>query len=147
MCFFRDLTIKYRQKLKLDRARKERSLDKLSQEVEREGFPRNRFSLECKASKHYKDFVVRSRLKRVPNEAMKCNIPVHEEDVRRFPHWYINFIKPPDRCMLWSGCEIGKAFQVHFHDCLACLPDFVLQEFQSYLADFLRWLQGLGYRV
>ena len=37
--------------------------------------------LECKASKHYKGFVVRSKLKRVPNEAMKCNVFMPEEEV------------------------------------------------------------------
>ena len=55
-----------------------------------------RRDLERKASERYKGFVVRTRLKRLSNEAVKCNAFVREKEVRRFSHWYIEFVKSPD---------------------------------------------------
>ena len=41
--------------------------------------------LECESSKRYKGFVVRSRLCRFPNEAVKRNAFDHKEEFRKFP--------------------------------------------------------------
>ena len=60
----------------------------------------------------------------------------HEEEVRRFPSWYIDSVKSLDVCVLCSNREIHDAFWVHFPDCFARCPDLLLQEFRSYLADF-----------
>ena len=40
-----------------------------------------RQDLDCEASKCYKCFVVRSRLKRFSNEAVKCNAFVRAEEI------------------------------------------------------------------
>ena len=39
-------------------------------------------NLECEATERYKGFVVRSWLKIVPNEAVKCNAFVREKEIR-----------------------------------------------------------------
>ena len=52
--------------------------------------------LEREASERKKRCVDRSRLKRVPNEAVKFNAHASEEEVRRFPFWYIDFVNSPD---------------------------------------------------
>ena len=52
--------------------------------------------LERAASKRYKSFAVRYKLKRVPKEVVECNAFLREEDVRRLPHRYIDFIKSSD---------------------------------------------------
>ena len=96
-----------------------------------------RWDLERKASERYKVFVVRSRLKRVFNEAVKSNATAREEEVQRFPDRYIDF-KSPDGHVLRSSREIRDAFRVHFCDRFARYPDLPLQEFRSYLADFSR---------
>ena len=94
-----------------------------------------RWDLERKASECYKVFVVRSRLKRVPNEDMKCNTFAHEEEVLRFPFRYIELVKSPDGHMLWLNREMHDAFQVHFRDHFAHFLDLPVQEFCSNLAD------------
>ena len=38
--------------------------------------------LEREASERYKGFVVRNRLKRVPNEAVQCNALLRKEELR-----------------------------------------------------------------
>ena len=98
-----------------------------------------RKDLERKTSEGYKGFIVRSRLKKVLNEAVKSNATVCEEEVRRFPDWYIDSIKSPDGCVLRANHEIRDAFRVHFRDYFAHCPDLLLQEFRSYLVNFL-WL-------
>ena len=55
-----------------------------------------RRDLERENSERYKGHVVRSRLKRVPNEAVKLNATACEEEVRRFPDRYIASVKTPD---------------------------------------------------
>ena len=70
--------------------------------------------------------VIRSRLKRVSNEAVKCNSFVREEEVRRFPHQFIESIKSTDECVLRSDREIHEAFRVHFRDRFTNLPDLPL---------------------
>ena len=94
-----------------------------------------RQNLEHKASKRYKGCVV-SRLKIVPNEAVKCNAFAHEEEVQKSPHWYIENVKSPDGHMLLLNCEMHGAFRSHFHDRYVRPPDLPVQEFHSYLADF-----------
>ena len=95
-----------------------------------------RRDLEHKTSECYKGFVVRSRLKRVLNEAVKSNATAREEEVRRFPDRYINSVKSSDGRGLGSNRKIHDAFRVHFRDCFAHCPDLPLQNFRSYLADF-----------
>ena len=82
--------------------------------------------------------VVRSRLKRVLNEAVKSNATAREEEVRRFPDRYIASVKTPDGRLLRSGREIRDAFRAHFRDRFARCTDLPLREFRSYLADFPR---------
>ena len=93
-----------------------------------------RRDLEHESSEHYNGFVVRSRFKRVLNEAVKMNATAHGEEVRRFPNRYIDSVKTPDGRMLRSNCKMRDAFRAHFHDRFARCPD-LLQEFRSYLAD------------
>ena len=64
------------------------------------------------------------------NEAVKSNATAREEEVRRFPGRYIDFVKSPDGRVLRSNHEIpfGRNFVI-------ALPAVLLQEFRSYLAD------------
>ena len=41
---------------------------------------------------------------------------MREEELRRFPHWYIEFVKSPDEHALQSNQEMRKAFRAHFRD-------------------------------
>ena len=100
--------------------------------------------LEREASEHYKGYVVRSTLKRVPNEAVKRNAFVREEEVRWFPFRHIESVKSPDGRVLDSNGEMREAFREHFRDHFARCPDLLVQEFRNYLADFPR-LSGCGY--
>ena len=62
---------------------------KLSRAVEKEesrAIDLARRDIEHEASEHYKGYVVRSKLKRVPNEVVKCNPLAREEEIRGFPH-------------------------------------------------------------
>ena len=137
----RDFTIKYSQQLALNRAKKAKSLeDRLSRAVEggdSVAIDLAKGDLEYEASEHYKGFVVRNRLKRVPNEAVKCSALMRKEELRRFPRRYIECINAPDGHMLRLSCEIHEAFRTHFRDCFAHCPDLQVQEFRNYLADFL----------
>ena len=61
----------------------------LSQVVERGdslGIDLAKSDLKCEASECYKGYAVRSGLKRVPNEAVKCKAFACQEEVKRFPH-------------------------------------------------------------
>ena len=49
-----------------------------------------RRDLERETNECYKGFVVRSRLKRVLNEAVKLNTTEREEEVRSFPDRFIH---------------------------------------------------------
>ena len=97
-----------------------------------------RWDIEREASERYIGFVVRSRLKRVPNEAVKCNAFAHEEEARWFPHRCIEFVKSPDGHVLRSNREMRRAFRAYFRDHFARCHDLLVQEFYSYLADFPR---------
>ena len=103
------------------------------------GLPKEqaRRDLERKSSERYTGFVVRSWLKRVPNEAVKSNSTAREEEVRRFPDQYINSVKSQDGPMLRANREIRDAFRTHIHDRFARCPNLPFQEFRHYLADFL----------
>ena len=97
----RDFAIKYSQQLALDRAKKAKSLeDRLSRAVEGGdsiAIDLAKGDLERSLALRYKGFVVRNRLKRVPNEAVKCNAFMHKEELRRFPCRYIECVNAPDR--------------------------------------------------
>ena len=97
-----------------------------------------RGNLQRESSECYKGHVVRSRLRRVLNEAVKSNATAREEKVRRFPDRYIDSVETPDERMLRSNREIRDAFRAHFRDRFARCPDLPLQGFRSYLADFPR---------
>ena len=94
--------------------------------------------LEREASERYKGFVVRNRLKRVLNEAVKCNAFMRKEELRRFPCRYFECVNALDGRVLRSSREIREAFQTHFRDRFARCPDLQAQEFHDYLADFPR---------
>ena len=98
--------------------------------------------LEREASERYKGFVVRSRLKWVPNVAVKYNSYVRKEEGWSSPHRYIEFILFPDEHMLWSSREIREAFRVNIHDHFSHLLDLTLQRFCSYHVDFVRLHEG-----
>ena len=96
-----------------------------------------RGDLQPKSNERYKGHVVRSRLRRVLNEAVKTNTTAREE-VRKFPDRYINSVKTPDERLLRSSLEMSDAFRTHFRDRFARCTDLPFQEFRSYLADFPR---------
>ena len=68
-----------------------------------------RGDLERECSERYKGYVVRSRLKRVLNEAVKTNATAREEEVRRFPDRYIDSVKAPDGRLQRSRREMRDA--------------------------------------
>ena len=82
--------------------------------------------IERESSERYKGYVVRSRLKRVLNEAVKSNATAREEEVRRFPDRYIVSVKAPDGRLLRSGRKIRDAFRAHFRDRFARCTDLPL---------------------
>ena len=94
----RDFATKYSQQLNLDRTKEAKSIDdRLSRVVagvDSLTVELARGNLERESSECYKGHVVRSRLKRVLNEAVKTNATVREEEVRRFPDRYIDSVKP-----------------------------------------------------
>ena len=138
----RDFAIKYGRQLNLDRTKMAKSLeDKLSRAVEEEdslAVALARQHLEREASERYKGYVVRSRLKRVPNEAVKSNASASEEKVRRFPFLYIESVKSQDRHVFDLNREMRDAFRTHFCDRFARCPGLSVNEFRSYLTDFPR---------
>ena len=135
----RDFATKYGRQLNLDRTKEAKSIDdRLSRAVvggNSLGVELARRDLERESSERYKGHVVRSRLRRVPNEAVKSNATVREE-MRRFPDRYIMSVKTADGRLVRSSREIHDAFRAHFRDRFARCTDLPLQEFRSYLADF-----------
>ena len=69
---------------------------------------------------------------------MKSNTIARWEEVRRFPGRYIDPVKSLDGRVLRSNREMRDAFRAHFRDRFACCPDFPLQKFRCYLANFSR---------
>ena len=90
-----------------------------------------RWDFDRETSERYEGFVVRSRLKRVLNEAVKSNATVREEEVRRFPGQYIDSVKFPDERVLWSKREIRDAFRDH-----------ITEEWWQACLGEIRWLQA-----
>ena len=137
----RDFGTKYGRQLNLDRTAEAKSIeDRLMRAVaggDSLGVELARRDLERESSERYKGSVVRSRLKRVPNEAVKSNATAREE-VRWFPDRYIASVKTLDGRLLRSGREIRDAFRAHFRDRFDRCTDLPLREFRSYLADFPR---------
>ena len=135
----RDFATKYGRQLNLDRTAEAKSIDdRLSRAVaggDSLGVELARRDLERESSERYKGHVVRSRLRRVPNEAVKSNATAREE-VRRFPDRYIASVKTADGRLVRSSREIRDAFRAHFRDRFARCTDLPLREFRSYLADF-----------
>ena len=142
---------KYGRQLNLGMTAEAKSIDdRLSRAVaggDSLGVELARRDLERESSERYKGSVVRSRLKRVLNEAVKSNATAREEEVWRFPDRYITSVNTPDGRLLRSGREIRDAFRVHFRDLFARCTDLPLREFRSYLADFgwSGYLRGCGY--
>ena len=138
----RDFATKYGQQLNLDKAKEAKSIeDRLSRAVaggDSLNVELARGDLERESSERYKGYVVRSRLKRVLNEAVKTNATAREEEVRRFPDRYIASVKAPDGRLLRSSREIRDAFRAHFRGRFARCTDLPIREFRSYLADFPR---------
>ena len=127
-----NFAIKYGRQVKLDRIKRAKSLeDRFFREGDSFTIDLARRDLEHEASERYKGFVVRTRLKRVSNEAVKCNA----FEVRRFLHRYIEFVKSPDGHTLRLNREMHGAFRVPFRDHCSDLPG---QEFCCYSADFSR---------
>ena len=106
-----------------------------------------RRDLERDVSERYKGFVVRNRLKRVSNEAVRCNAFMRKEELRRYIDRYIEFVKSPDGRVLRSNREMREAFGAHFRDRFVRCPDLPVQEFRNYLADFhrLREVEAASY--
>ena len=127
----RDFAIKYGQQLQLDRAKKVKSLeDRLSRAVEvgdSLAIDLARRDLEREASECYKGFVVRNRLKRVSNEAARCNTFMRKEELCRYTDRYIEFVKSPDGRVQRSNREMREAFWAHFRDDFARCPDLPVQ--------------------
>ena len=91
-----------------------------------------RWYLERETSECNKGYVIRSRLKRVPNEAVKCNALAHEEKVRRFLFQHIESFKSPNGRVLSSNRVMRDTFQPNFRDRFARCPDLPVQEFRRY---------------
>ena len=131
----RDFATKYGRQLNLDRTAEVKSIeDRLSRAVARGdslGVELARRDLERESSECYKGSVVRSRLKRVLNEAVKSNATEREEEVRRFPDRYIASVKTPDGRLLRSGREIRDAFRAHFG---IALPAALISRSGSFVA-------------
>ena len=141
----RDFATKYGQQLNLDRTKEAKSIDDRIFRAVAGGDSLTvepaRGDLERESSERYKGYVVRSRLKRVLNEAVKTNATAREE-VRRFPDRYIDSVKTPDGRLPRSSHEMHHASRdsiaAHFRDRFARCIDLPLREFRSYLADFPR---------
>ena len=149
----RDFATKYGRQLNLDRTAEAKSIDdRLSRAVaggDSLGVELARRDLERESSEHYKGSVVRSRLKRVLNEAVKSNATAREEEVRRFPDRYIASVKTPDGRLLRSGREIRDAFRAHFR---IALPAALISRSGSFVdilptSPVLGWLKRLAARV
>ena len=136
----RDFTIKYCQRLALDKAARVKDIkDRLTRAVEGGdslAADLARRGLEREDSERYQGYVVRSRLERVSNEAVKLDTEMRKEELRRFSDRYIRSVVTPDGHRLQSTGEIREAFRAHFQARFAQLPNLPVQEFHNYLADF-----------
>ena len=94
-----------------------------------------RRDLECKANECYQGFIVRTRLDRVSNEAVKHNLNSHREELQRFPFRHNKSVMSSNRHKLWSDQEICDTFQADFCDRFTRLPNLLVEVFSSYLAN------------
>ena len=62
---------------------------------------------------------------------MKCNAFSLEEEIRKFPHQYIEFVKSQGGHVLQPNPRMHDAFWAHFRDRFARCPDLLVQEFRS----------------
>ena len=131
--------------------------DRISRVVEG-GFSSSRFSEggpERDASERYNDFLFRSRLSRVANEAVKRNAFVRGKESWRFPSRYIESVKFPDGHVLRLNRDIREAFLAYFWHRIVCPPAWspdkgVSQLFSRYPSPSggeSGWLRGVGYGV
>ena len=63
---------------------------------------------------------------------------MREEELRRFPCRYIECVNSPDGRGLRSKREIRQEFRAIFRNRFVRCPNFQVQEFLNYLADFRR---------
>ena len=118
----RDFATKYGRQLNLDRTAEAKSIDdRLSRAVaggDSLGVELARRDLERESSERYKGSVVRSRLKRVLNEAVKSNATAREEEVRKVPRSVHRICQDPGRASCCDqvvryvtpfGCTFGIA--------------------------------------
>jgi len=136
----KDFTIKYCQRLALDKAAKVKAIeDKISRALDG-GDPLAvdlaRGDLEREASERYQGCIVRSRLNRVSNEAVNLDAGVRREELRRFPDRYIGSVVTPDGQTLCAGRKMREAFRAHFQERFTRLPNLQVLEMHYYLADF-----------
>ena len=127
----RDFTLKYGHQLNIDKTKMAKSWeDKLSRALE------GGDSLAVNLARWDNGYVVRYKFKRVPNEAVKCNtlVPEDEIDIPIEKPSYI--FKSPDGRMLGSNSKMYEAFRVHFCDRFARCPDLPVKKFRRNLADF-----------
>ena len=73
---------------------------------------------------------------------MEYNAFAREEEVRRFPCRFMEFIKSLDGHMLRSNRKMHDAFRAHFRNRFTCCPDLPILQFCSYLVDFLRFQEA-----
>ena len=122
----RDFATKYGRQLNLNRTKEAKSIDDRLFRAVAEGDSLTvelaRGDIECESSERYKGYIVRSRIKRVLNEAVKSNVTAREE-VRMFPDRYIDSVKTPDWRLLRLIREMRDAFRAHFRDRFARCTD------------------------
>ena len=86
---------------------------------------------EHESSERYREFIVRTRIKRILNKAVKSNAIVSEEEIGRFSRRYVDSFKFPDGRVLRSNCEMRDAFRVHFQDRFSPYPDHRFRSFAA----------------
>ena len=67
-----------------------------------------------------------------------------KEELRRFPHWYIESVNSTDGRVLWSNQENYATFRAHLWNQFACFPEFSNSLSPSTWVRSSR-LQGVGY--
>ena len=138
----RTFTVKYSQRLAVDKATAETLLeDKISRAMaggDSLTIEIARSDLQQAVSARYEGQVVRARLDRVSNEAVKLDASMRKEEMRRWPNRYIRSVKTPDGQILQSTRDICDGFRQHLQKRFTKKPSLCEQEFRSYLADFPR---------
>ena len=136
----RGFTVKYCQKLALDKAKTEKSIEDRLNWAEKGGNPLEielaKRNIECKASEHYKGFVVRTRLDRESIKTVKYDVSSCRKELQRFFCQHIENIMSLDRHRPHSDQEICNTFRAYFYAHFGRLPDLLVKEFSRYLSDF-----------